>query len=64
MHSISDVREGVGHLTKQQDLAQTVSRKHFLTKQDVKNIWRSVSDRLMKGHDSDAISVGIPVREV
>ena len=64
MHNISDVREGVGHCTKWQDFAQTVSTKHFITKQDVKNIWRSVSDRLIKRHDNDAMSVSIFVREI
>ena len=64
MHNISDVREGVGHCTKRQEFAQTVSRKHFITKHDVKNIQRSVSDRLIKRHDNDAMSVSILVREI
>ena len=64
MHNISDVREGVGHGTKWQNFSQTVSRKNFITKQDVKNIRRSVSDRLIKRHDNDAMSVSILVREI
>ena len=64
MYNISNIREGVGHHTKRQDFAQTVSRKHFITKQDVRNTRRSVSDRLIKRHDNDAMSDSILVREI
>ena len=33
-----DERQGVGDRSKRPDFAQTVSRKHFLTKQDVYNV--------------------------
>ena len=52
----SDVRESVGHRSKRQDFDQAVSRKHFLTNQDVRNVRRSVLDRQIKRHENDATS--------
>lgn len=64
MHEISDVRENVGHRAKRQDFDQAVSRKHFLSNQDVRNVRRSVLDRQIKRHENDAMSVSILVREL
>lgn len=41
-----------------------MSRKHFLSKQDVRNIRRSVVDRQIKRHENDAMSVSILVEEL
>lgn len=62
MHT--DVRESIGHRSKRQDFDQTVSRKHYLSNQDVRNIRRSVVDGKIKRHENDATSVDILVREL
>ena len=59
-----DARENVGHRAKRQDFDQAVSRKHFLTKQDVRNARRSVLDGQIKRHENDAMSVNILVQEL
>ncbi len=61
---ITDIRENVGHRENRQEFHQTVSRKHLLSKQDIRNVKRSVLDRKIKRHDNDAISVGILVQEL
>ena len=52
-----DIRENVGR-------NQTVSRKHFLSNQDIRNIKRSVLDSQTKRHENDAMSVSIIVQEL
>lgn len=62
MHS--DVRENVGCRARRQEFDQTVSRKHFLSAQDIRNIKRTVLDRQVKRHENDAQSVDILVGEL
>ena len=59
-----DIRETIGHHTKQQDFDQAVSRKHFLTNLDIRNVKRNVVDRQIKRHENDATSVSILVQEL
>ena len=59
-----DIRENVGHRVNRQDFNQTVSRKHFLSNQDIRNIKRSVLDSQIKRHENDAMSVSIIVQEL
>ena len=44
----TDVRETVGDRNKREDFDQSVSRRHFLTKSDVRNIRVKVEDRVIK----------------
>ena len=46
------------------DFDQTVSRKHYLTKQDIRNISTKVTDNLVKKHKEDALSVQLTVEEL
>ena len=41
-----------------------MSRKHFLSNQDVRNVRRSVLDGQIKRHENDATSVSILVQEL
>ena len=45
-----DVRETVGDRTKRQEFDQCVSRKHFLTKSDIRNMRVKVDDMVIKRH--------------
>ena len=40
--NLLDVRGNIGHRTNRQDFDQTVSRKHFLSPQDIRNYERKV----------------------
>lgn len=60
----ADTRENVGDRVKRHDFDQTVSRKHYLTKQDVRNISAKVTDNLVKKHKEDALSVQLTVEEL
>lgn len=42
----------------------SVSRKYFLTKQDIRNIKAKVDDRIVKRHEDDASSVSMMVAEL
>ncbi len=57
IHYLLDERQGVGDRSKRFDFAQTVSRKHFMTKQDVYNVQAKVKDVLVMRHKSDPTSV-------
>ena len=59
-----DVRENVGNRVNRQDFDQSVSRKHFLSTQDIRNVKRSVLERQIKRHENDATSVDIFVQEL
>lgn len=48
------MRETVGDRSKRQEFDQCVSRKHFITKSDIRNIRVKVDDRIVKRHDDDA----------
>ena len=52
-----DIREGVGDRNKRSEFLQCVSRKHFITKQDVRNIRAKVNDPLIMRHKHDPTSV-------
>ena len=41
-----------------------MSRKHFLSKQDIRNVKRSILDRQIKRHENDAMSVAILVHKL
>ena len=60
----TDVRETVGDHNKLEDFDQSVSRRHFLTKSDVRNIRVKVEDRIIKRHEDDATSVTMMVAEL
>lgn len=49
---------------RRQDFNQCVSRKHYLTTQDIRNVKRSVLDGQVKRHENDATSVDILVHEL
>ena len=59
-----DTREGVGDRNKRSDFAVTVARKHFITKQDVRNVRVNVTDRLIMKHREDAMSVHLSVEQL
>ena len=54
----------MGNRARRQDFNQCVSRKHFLTTQDIRNVKRSVLDGQVKRHENDAASVDIIVHEL
>ena len=58
------MRETVGDRSKRQEFDLCVSRKHFITKSDLRNIRVKVDDRIVKRHDDDATSVTMMVAEL
>ena len=56
-----DMRESVGDRSKRPEFDQSVSRRHFLTKSDIRNVRVKVDDRIIKRHDDDATSVTMMV---
>lgn len=58
------MRETVGDRSKRGDFDQSVSRRHFLTKSDIRNIRVKVDDRIIKRHEDDATSVSMIVAEL
>lgn len=58
------MRETVGDRSKREDFDQSVSRKHFISKSDIRNIRVKVDDRIVKRHDDDATSVTMMVAEL
>ena len=58
------MRETVVDRNKREDFDQSVSRRHFLTKSDVRNIRVKVEDRVIKRHEDDATSVTMMVAEL
>ena len=61
---VTDIRQDVGNRTKRNEFIQTVSRKHFLNKHDIRNIQVKVQDRLVIRHRDDAQSVSLAVAEL
>ena len=51
---ITDIRQDVGNRTKRNEFLESVSRKHFLNKCDIRNIRIKVQDRLVIRHQDDA----------
>ena len=58
------MRESVGDRSKRPEFDQSVSRRHFLTKSDIRNVRVKVDDRIIKRHDDDATSVTMMVAEL
>ena len=52
-----DVREGVGDRNNRSEFMQYISRKYFITKQDVRNIRSKAKDPLIMRHIHDPTSV-------
>ena len=59
-----DIRQDVGNRTKRSEFIQSVSRKHFLNKRDIRNIRVKVHDRLVIRHQDDAQSVCLAVLQL
>lgn len=59
-----DIRQDVGNRTKRSEFIQSVSRKHFLNKRDIRNIRVKAQDRLVIRHQDDAQSVCLAVSEL
>ena len=57
-----DIR--VGNRAKKDEFIQSVSRKHFLNKRDIRNIHVKVQDRVVIRHQDDAQSVRLAVSEL
>ena len=49
-----DIRQDVGNRAKRDEFIQSVSRKHFLNKRDIRNIHVKVQDRVVIRHQDDA----------
>ena len=64
MYLLVDIRQDVGNRTKRSQFLQTVSRKHFINKRDIRNIRVKVQDRLVIRHQDDAQSVFLAVSEL
>ena len=58
------MRETVGDRSKRAEFDQCVSRKHFLSKSDIRNIKTKIDDRIVKRHHDDATSVTMMVAEL
>ena len=61
---ISDIRSGVAGRTTRISYSETTKRKHFVTRQDVRNITRPIKDFSRHRHAEDAISVDRIVTEL
>lgn len=59
-----DIRQDVGNHAKRSEFIQSVSRKHFLNKRDIRNIQVKVQDSLVIRHQDDAQSVCLAVSEL
>jgi len=59
-----DIRQDVGNRRKRSEFIQSVSRKHFVNKHDIRNIRVKVQDRLVIRHQDDAQSVCLAVSEL
>ncbi len=57
VHMHIDIREEVGDRNNRSEFMQCVSRKHVITKQDVRNIRSRVKDPLIMRHKHDPTSV-------
>lgn len=60
----SDIRSGVAGRTTRTSYSETTERKHFVTRQDVRNITRPIKDFSRHRHAEDAISVDRIVTEL
>ena len=57
VHIHVDIREEVRDRNNRSEFMQYVSRKHFITKQDIRNIRSKVKDPLIMRHKHDPTSV-------
>ena len=64
VNPIKDIREDVGRRAKRDLFMQVVSRKHLITKKDVRNAEVKVRDRTIIRHENDARSVELAVAEL
>ena len=58
------IRGDLGSRTKREDFKTNASRKHFITRQDCRNVSRKLSDFTKHWHIDDAISVDRLVHEL
>ena len=64
-NSYPDIRECVGDRVNRDTFEQiTVSRKHFVSKQDIRTIKKHVKERLIRRHSNDSTSVALVVAEL
>ena len=59
-----DIRQDVCNRTKRSEFIQSVSRKHFLSMHDIRNMHVNVQDRPVIHHQDDAQSVCLAVSEL
>lgn len=62
MHA--DIRENLGDRNKRHQFDEAVSRKHFLSTQDVRNVRRKLDNDQVMRHSNDAISTSMRVHEL
>ena len=60
----TDVREGLGGRQHRHAFGQVATRRHFVTRQDCRNICRKTRDFTNHRHDNDALSVDRIVKEL
>ena len=61
---LQDIRENVGDRDKRHEFQETMSRKHFLSAQDVRNLRRKVEEDRILRHSNDSTSTTIRVKEL
>ena len=58
------IRDDLGSHARRNDFKEQATRKHFITRQDCRNIGRKVKDFSKHRHNDDAVSVDRIVREL
>ena len=58
------IRDDLGSCARRNDFMEQATRKHFITRQDCRNIGRKVKDFSKHRHNDDAVSVDRIVREL
>ncbi len=58
------IRGDLGSRTRRKEFKDCATRKHFITRQDCRNIGRKIKDFSQHRHNEDAISVDRIVREL
>ena len=62
--TITVIRGDLGSRTKREDFMKNASRRHFITRQDCRNVGRKLADFSKHRHTDDAISVDRLIREL
>ena len=62
--SILDARENIGDRENRESFDQIVSRRHFISRDDVNNVRVKVQDNLVQRHKDDATSVSLFISEL